>query len=174
LNPFAAARLKLSGDKAMRASLWIAVAASTLASPALGQGRTMCGAEREAMAASAGMDVSDAARRIADRQADAAASAEQRAAYRENLRIRREQAEEYAAAARNGVPLPADAAESLRRELAADIEQWRAEFAVGRKDAEAMRRAWLVERDSLTAAQWAQHRVDWWAARDAWVAQHAR
>ena len=179
LNPFPAARLKAEetaviGSKAMRASLWIGAVAATLASPVLAQSRSMCGAEREAMAASAGMTVDNAARAVNDQQAPAAANAEQRAAYQENLRVRRQQAEQYAAAARNGVPLPPDAAETLRRELAADIEQWRAEFAVGRKEAEAMRQAWLVERDSLTAAQWAQHRVDWWAARDAWVARHAR
>jgi hypothetical protein len=159
---------------AMRASLWAAALATTIASPALAQGRTMCGAERETMAASAGMDVDRAARAVGGRQPDPAAAARQRAAYQENLRLRRQQAEQYAAAARSGVPLPPDAATTLRNELAADIEQWRAEFRVGRKEAQAMRAQWLVERDSLTALQWAQRRVDWWAARDAWVAQHSR
>jgi hypothetical protein len=157
----------------MRASLWAAALALPAVSPAFAQSRTMCGGEREAMAASAGMDIDKAARAAGDRQADAAATAQQRAAYRENLRVRREQAEQYAAAARGGVPLPADAAETLRRELAADIEQWRAEFRVGHSETEAMRRDWLVPRDSLTAVQWAQRRVDWWAARDAWVAAHS-
>jgi hypothetical protein len=50
------------------------------------------------------MDIDKAARAAGDRQADAAATAQQRAAYRENLRVRREQAEQYAAAARGGVP----------------------------------------------------------------------
>jgi DNA (cytosine-5)-methyltransferase 1 len=53
---------------AMRASLWAAALATTIASPALAQGRTMCGAERETMAASAGMDVDRAARAVGGRQ----------------------------------------------------------------------------------------------------------
>jgi hypothetical protein len=92
------------------------------------------------------------------------------AAYQENLRIRREQARQYAAAALSGLPLPVDAAATLRGELQADIEQWRTEFAVGRKDAQAMRERWLVPLDSLTAVEWAQQRVAWWSARDGWVA----
>jgi hypothetical protein len=157
----------------MRASLWAAALATLAASPAQAQSRTMCGGEREAMAATAGMDIDRAARAAGDRPADPAATAQQKAAYQENLRIRREQAEQYAAAARSGVPLPADAPATLRNELAADIEQWRAEFRVGRKEAEAMRGEWLVARDSLTAVEWAQRRVDWWAARDAWAAAHS-
>jgi hypothetical protein len=179
LNPSSLDRLKpgeaaVIGRKAMRASLWVAVVAAAVAAPARAQSRTMCGAEREAMAASAGMDVDSAVRAAGSRQGDPAAAARARAAYQENLRVRRLQAEQYAAAARSGVPLPPDAADTLRRELAADIEQWRAEFHVGRNEADAMRSEWLVERDSLSAVQWAQRRVDWWAARDAWVARHAR
>jgi hypothetical protein len=97
-----------------------------------------------------------------------------RLAYLENLRVRREQAEQYAAAAHNGVALPSDAAAALRDELAADIEQWRVEFGVRRKDARAMRDEWLVAPDSLTAIEWADRRVAWWTARDAWVAGHHR
>jgi hypothetical protein len=157
----------------MRASSRFAALTVLAASPLLAQSRTMCGAEREAMAASAGMNIDAAARAAGQRQAGSAMTAQERAAYQENLRVRRQQAEQYAAAASNGVPLPANAAETLRNELAADIEQWRVEFSVGHKEADAMRKAWLVERASLSAVQWAQHRVDWWAARDAWVAQHA-
>jgi hypothetical protein len=78
----------------MRASLWAAALALPAVSPAFAQSRTMCGGEREAMAASAGMDIDKAARAAGDRQADAAATAQQRAAYRENLRVRRQQAEQ--------------------------------------------------------------------------------
>jgi hypothetical protein len=158
----------------VRVKLWVAIVAASAAAPAAAQSHTMCAAEREAMAASAGLDVDRAVRAMGGKQADPAARAREEAAYRENLRIRRHQAEQYAAAARAGAPLPADAAASLRRELAADIEQWRVEFHVERNEAKAMRRTWLVDRDSLTAPQWAQRRLDWWAARDAWVAAHSR
>jgi hypothetical protein len=94
----------------------------------------------------------------------------ERAAYVENLRIRRAQAEQYVTAIRNGAQVPPGAAGALRHELETDIEQWRAEFRVGRVEREAMLAKWLVPLESLTALEWAERRVDWWAARDAWVA----
>jgi hypothetical protein len=160
------------GRKAMRVTTCIAVQAALIAAPTHAQSPRMCESAMEI--ANAAADLDKAVRAVDGRQADPTASAQQRAAYQENLRVRRQQAEQYAAAARSGVPLPAGAAATLRSELAADIEQWRAEFRVGRQDADAMRARWLVERDSLTAVQWAQRRVDWWAARDAWVAAHSR
>jgi hypothetical protein len=33
-----------------------------------------------------------------------------------------------------------------------------------------MRDQWLIDRNSLTAAQWAERRAAWFAARDAWIA----
>jgi len=140
----------------MRVSLCFAALGTLATSPVQAQSRNMCGAEQAAMAASAGMDVDKTARALGDRQGNAAATAQQRAAYQENLRIRRQQAEQYAAAGRSGVPPPPDARAALRNELAADIEQWRAEFRVGHKEAEGMRREWLVDGDSLSALQWAQ------------------
>jgi hypothetical protein len=165
----------------MRKHLWLAIAAFA-AAPAFGQmqggAQSMSAIPDTALPDPSGADIDRAVRNIDSPTAGAAApTAEQRAqllAYQENLRIRRQQAEQYAAAAKNGVPLPADAAETLRHELDADIEQWRAEYRVGRKEGQAMRDRWLVDRDSLTAVQWAQQRVDWWAAREAWVAAHHR
>jgi len=157
----------------MRTGIWL-VLAVLAASPAAGQ--SMYGGAREmspipgtSLPDPGSSNVEQAIRNIDSQNADARA---QRLAYLDNLRIRREQAEQYAAAARKGVPLPANAAETLRHELEADIEQWRAEYKVSHKELQAMRDQWLVARESLTALQWAQHRVEWWSARDAWVASH--
>jgi len=95
---------------------------------------------------------------------------QQAQALQDNVRIRREQAEEFAATVRGGVRLPANASEVLRNELKADLEQWKAEFRVGRDEWQAMRDQWLADRDELTAEQWAQRRAEWFAARDAWIA----
>jgi hypothetical protein len=156
------------GELAMRVTTCVAFLLVPIASPGLAQNQVMCGPA--VMAANAGRDV-EAAIRSADQQGS---PAQQGQAYQDNLRQRREQAEQYAAAARNGVALPPGAADSLRNELKADIEQWRAEFRVSRKELRAMRDHWLVAGGSLTAAQWAQRRVDWWATRDEWVAHHLR
>ena len=154
----------------MRKIHWLAATAVAAAAPASGQ--MMSGGAHEmsaipgtALPDASGSNIDQAIRSIDSQSADARA---QRIAYQQNLRIRREQAEQYAAAARNGVPLPPDAADTLRRELAADIEQWRVEFNVRHKESQAMRDQWLVARDSLTAVQWAQRRVDWWAAICHW------
>jgi len=153
----------------MRKVGWMAAVAALAASPAAAQNQVMCGPA--VMAANAGADVDKMARSVEGENAPGKRPADPRQqAYAENLRIRRAQAEQYAVAARNGVPMPANAAQTLRAELAADIDQWRAEFRVSHGEAQAMREQWLVERDSLTAVQWAQRRVDWWHARDAWVA----
>ena len=136
----------------------------------------MSAANGTALADPAGANVAKAIRQLGETQ-DVSQSHRRREEiqeYRENLRIRREQAEQYVAAVRNGAQLPADAAETLRTELAADIEQWRAEFKASRKEWQVMREEWLVERDSLTAAQWAQRRADWWSARDAWATKNRR
>lgn len=161
----------------MSSTFWFAAVAILTASPVAAQG-IRDGGERSAMAAEAGLDVDQAVRSVRAQNGDAVArSAEQearRSAYQENLRVRREQAQQYAAAARNGVPLPPEAAATLRQELQADIEQWRAEYRVGHEEWQAMRERWLVAADTLSALQWAQRRVDWWSARDAWVASHDR
>jgi hypothetical protein len=153
----------------------LAIPLALIACPAPAQDYSLCSPDKVTMGGCAEIELGKALSEQGNRHAAAAgAAAQQQQAYRENLRIRRSQAEQYAAAARNGVPLPANAAETLRRELAADIEQWRAEFHVGRKDAQAMRDRWLVETDSLSAVQWAERRVEWWDARDAWAAAHPR
>lgn len=166
----------------MRKHLWLALAA-VAASPAVGQmqgggAHSMSAIPDTALPDPSGADIDRAMRNIGSQDGGAAApTAEQRAqllAYQENLRIRRQQAEQYAAAAKSGVALPPDAAETLRHELEADIEQWRAEYRVSHKEWQAMRDRWLVDPNSLSALQWAQQRVDWWAARDAWVADHRR
>ena len=153
----------------MRAATCFALPAALAAAPALAQGQPMCGTA--VMIANAPRDLDNAIRTV-DRQESQATQAQRRQAYQDNLRQRREQAEQYAAAARQGVALPPDAAETLRGELQADIEQWRAEFTVSRKEWQAMREQWLVSRDSLTSAQWAERRADWWSARDAWIARN--
>jgi hypothetical protein len=166
-------------EDAMRSIVWIAGLAALAAAPASAQtmgGCGMSGANGTAMADPASADVGKAVRAFDEQQTATAAQSrrqrEEALAYQENLRVRRRQAEQYAAAARSGVPLPADAAETLRKELEADIAQWRAEFRVSRGEEQAMRDRWLVARDSLAAEQWAQHRADWWTARDAWIAKN--
>lgn len=166
--------------RAIRGRDVLAVALALPAAPVFAQTTGGCGmsaANGTALADPAGADVGKMIQALRTKEDSPEAQQrrhEELQAYRENLRVRREQAEEYAVAVRNGALLPADAAEALRAELAADIEQWRAEFGVGRKEWQAMRDEWLVARDRLTAAQWAQRRVDWWSARDSWVAHHRR
>ena len=163
----------------MRKCRWPIAFAALIASPAPGQTiggpNSMSPIPGTSLPDSSASDVDKAVRAIGEERAGSAEKARRREespAFRENLRIRRRQAEQYAAAARSGVPLPGDAAATLRNELRADIEQWRAEFGVSRKEAQAMREQWLVERGSLSAAQWAERRVDWWRARDAWIARN--
>lgn len=90
--------------------------------------------------------------------------------YRAQAEQRRAEALAYAQAARSGRPLPANAAGKIRSALKADIDAWREAFDVGRRDWQAMRDQWLVDRESLTAQQWAERRLDWFAVRDAWIA----
>jgi hypothetical protein len=130
-------------DRAALAALASLVALA--ASPAQAQNQVMCGTA--VMTANAGTDLEKAIH-AGDRQ------------------------EAEAAAARNGVALPADAASTLRSELKADIAQWREEFHVSRKESRAMEERWLVPLKSLGALEWAQRRTDWWDARDSWVAAH--
>lgn len=146
----------------------IAGLAAASASAQVGSGVTeMSPAHGAALPDPQGANLDSVLRSSAVQQSSAA-----RLAYLENLRVRREQAEQYATAAHNGAALPPDAAAALRGELAADIEQWRVEFGVRRNDARAMRDEWLVAPDSLTAIEWADRRVAWWTARDAWVVEH--
>ena len=92
--------------------------------------------------------------------------------YRSLAQERRSLAMQYAQAARSGRNLPENADREIRKALMQDIDTWRSEFTVGRKDWQAMRDQWIVDRKSLTPAQWAQRRADWFATRDAWIAKN--
>lgn len=104
-----------------------------------------------------------------DFAADRRINPEQRQAM---VQERRSLAMEYAQAARAGRPLPRNADRDIRTALGSDINEWRDEFKVGRAEWQAMRDQWIVDRESLTPAQWAQRRADWFANRDAWIAAH--
>lgn len=92
--------------------------------------------------------------------------------YRSLAQERHSLAMQYAQAARSGRSLPENADRESRKALTQDIDTWRSEFTVGRKDWQAMRDQWIVDRKSLTPAQWAQRRADWFAIRDAWIAKN--
>lgn len=83
---------------------------------------------------------------------------------------RRALAMQYAQAARTGRTLPPNADRNIRDALKDDIDLWRQEFRVGRSEWQAARDRWIVDRASLTPAQWAQRRADWFATRDTWIA----
>jgi hypothetical protein len=87
------------------------------------------------------------------------------------VRERRASAFALAQAARSGAHIPASAAARIREALSQDIDAWRAEFDVSRREWQAMRERWLVDRRSMTAAVWAEHRAAWFLARDAWIAR---
>lgn len=82
----------------------------------------------------------------------------------------RADARKLADLARSGANIPDNAKGRIRGAMKADMDAWREQFSVGRHDWQAMRDQWLVDKNSLTAAQWAQRRSDWFAARDAWIA----
>ena len=92
--------------------------------------------------------------------------------YRALAQERRSVAAQYAQAARSGRRLPDHAGRDIRTALKQDIDTWRSEFTVGRKEWQAMRDQWIVDRRSLTPAQWAQRRADWFATRDGWIARN--
>ena len=104
-----------------------------------------------------------------DFAADRRVTPEQRQAM---VQERRSLAMQYAQAARAGRPLPRNADRDIRTALSSDIDEWRNEFKVGRADWQAMRDQWIIDRKSLTPAQWAQRRADWFATRDAWIARN--
>ena len=91
--------------------------------------------------------------------------------YRAGAEQRKADAMARAAAARAGAPMTAADAARTRDALKADMEAWREAFNIGRKDWQAQRDQWLLDRTSLTPQQWALQRANWFAARDAWIAQ---
>lgn len=131
-----------------------------------------------------GAGASDAAREIASQRgqfgrdfaAGQRATAEQRRAQAEQYKVaaqqRRADAQAYAAAARAGRPLPANADRDIRDALKQDMQSWREAFSVGRSDWQAMRDQWIVDRKTLSPADWAMRRAEWFTARDAWIATH--
>ena len=44
------------------------------------------------------------------------------------------------------------------------------DVVVSRTEWQAARNRWIVDRENLTPAQWAQRRAEWFATRDAWIA----
>ena len=113
-------------------------------------------------------DLENAVRSVNDRRsndANARARLEQRAA------VRREQARVQAEALSSATPPATVTAASIRDALEGDLKAWRSEFGVGRREWQAMRDRWLVAETSLTASQWAAHRLAWFVARDAWITE---
>lgn len=90
--------------------------------------------------------------------------------YRARADEHRANALKLAEMARNGATFPPNAAEKLRAALAADLEAWREEFEIGRKEWHEARDRWLAGRETMTAEQLAVLRAEWFAARDAWIA----
>lgn len=92
--------------------------------------------------------------------------------YRGQSEQRKAEALAYAQAARGNRELPGKASKEVRSALKADMESWRDTFNVDRKEWQAMRDQWLVDRETLTPRQWADQRASWFAARDSWIAAH--
>lgn len=162
----------------------VVFAAAMLASSAMAQGRG--GGMGAGMGAGppvsppgqagGGFDTSTAARDIGNRQGSFGRDfAEQQRMsseqYRQQARQRKDEAIAFSQSVRNGRVPPDSASRQLRTELKDDIDAWRDEFRVGRKEWMGVRDQWLADRDSLTPQEWAQRRVDWFDFRDAWIAR---
>ena len=72
--------------------------------------------------------------------------------------------------ARKGEALTSNASERIRTALEVDLRAWRNYFQVSNTEWKVTQSLWLGEVNSLTAAQWAERRADWFTARDAWLA----
>lgn len=90
--------------------------------------------------------------------------------YQQEAPQRLAQAQKMAEEGRNGT-LDYVSAKHIRSALQEDMETWRDVFAIGSQHWEAMRHEWLVEQ-KLSAEEWAERRVAWFAARDSWMAAH--
>jgi hypothetical protein len=102
----------------------------------------------------------------------ARAGRESRTAWLERQAVaRRAQATEQAAALTAGTAADPGTAASIREALEKDLDDWRKQFDVGRREWRTMRATWLPE-GSFTAEEWAARRVEWFEARDAWIAAH--
>lgn len=106
-----------------------------------------------------GLDRAEQARMLREVMAD----------YRGQSEDRRQQAFAMRDNARQG-NMSGMSARDIRRALREDMEEWREAFNIARRDWQAQRDLWLVDRESLTAQEWAERRASWFEARDAWIA----
>jgi len=120
-------------------------------------------------------DLENAVRSVNDRTSNDAGFRQRRedraALLSARAAARREQARAQAATLAAGTPPASITAGEIRDALDEDLKAWRDEFDVGRREWQAMRATWLVPEASLDAGGWAAHRLDWFTARDAWIAQ---
>lgn len=91
-------------------------------------------------------------------------------AYLARTERHRAQALALARLARCGADFPPGAATRIREALRFDLHAWRDAFQVNGQEWHAVRMEWLVERQRLTAAEWAERRASWFQERDAWIA----
>ena len=118
-------------------------------------------------------DQAEEARRSARNLADRLESLtpERRAeAYLAESERHRAQALALARLARCGAAFPAGAAARIREALRFDLHTWRDAFLVSGPEWQAIRDAWLVDRQALTAGEWAERRALWFRERDSWIA----
>jgi Na+-translocating ferredoxin:NAD+ oxidoreductase RnfC subunit len=120
-------------------------------------------------------DLENTVRSVNERRsndAESRARFEQRSALlRQQAAARREEARAQAAAVASATSPGSLTAADIRDALEQDLKAWRSEFDVGRREWQAMRGKWLVAEASLSASGWAAHRLDWFAAREAWIAE---
>ncbi len=109
------------------------------------------------------------ARNLAD-QLDSRTPAQRAEAYLAASERHRTRALAMAQLARCGATFPRGAAQRIREALRFDLVTWREAFQVSSPEWEATREEWLVERQTLTAVQWAERRAAWFRERDAWIA----
>lgn len=69
-----------------------------------------------------------------------------------------------------GKPIPYSSRQ-IRDELLQDMEDWRKEFRIPRREFEGLRDEIVVAEGSLTPAQWADRRAQWFELRDQWIAE---
>ena len=68
-----------------------------------------------------------------------------------------------------GQPLSDHDRRKIRSAISADLIAWRKQYDPRRADYRAIHDRWLVDEESLSAADWAKRRVDWLRAQQAWI-----
>ena len=68
-----------------------------------------------------------------------------------------------------GQPLGDRDRRKIRSAISADLIAWRKQYDPRRADYRAIYDRWLVDEESLSAADWAKRRVDWLRAQQAWI-----